>query len=80
VTKPIRINYGILCNSHPFLHAHLYPRFDWEPAELRARNPWVYPEEYFNNPEYQFSEAKYGKLKKDLQDALQDLMQKTYEV
>lgn len=80
VTQPIRINYGILCNQHPFLHAHLFPRFEWEPEVLRMQNPWAYPEEYYTNPEYQFSEEKHGTLKRDLYDALQDVMQKIDQV
>jgi diadenosine tetraphosphate (Ap4A) HIT family hydrolase len=31
-----RINYEILGNLDAFLHAHVRPRYDWEPAELRS--------------------------------------------
>lgn len=35
VTDAIRINYQILGNLDPFLHAHICPRYAWESDELR---------------------------------------------
>jgi len=37
VTGARRINYEILGNSEPALHAHLFPRYDDEPPELGRR-------------------------------------------
>jgi diadenosine tetraphosphate (Ap4A) HIT family hydrolase len=34
-TDAIRINYQILGNLDPTLHAHVCPRYAWEPEELR---------------------------------------------
>lgn len=42
VTGAARINYEILGNLEPALHAHLFPRYTDEPAELRARPIWFY--------------------------------------
>jgi len=42
VTGAARINYEILGNSEPALHAHLFPRYDTEPAEYRQRPVWFY--------------------------------------
>ena len=42
VTGAARINYEILGNSEPALHAHLFPRYADEPAELRQRPAWFY--------------------------------------
>ncbi len=42
VTGARRINYEILGNLEPALHAHLFPRYDSEPAELRTRPVWFY--------------------------------------
>lgn len=42
VTGASRINYEILGNSEPALHAHLFPRYDNEPPELRRRPAWFY--------------------------------------
>ena len=77
VCNPVRINYGILGNSHPHLHAHLFPRYDWEPAELRKRNVWRYPEEYWNK-EYAFDPAKHGDMRNRLIETLRDLMAQAY--
>jgi len=42
VTGAVRINYEILGNLEPALHAHLFPRYDSEPPDLRARPVWFY--------------------------------------
>ncbi|MEU4731682.1 diadenosine tetraphosphate hydrolase [Streptomyces sp. NPDC023588] len=40
-----RVNIEILGNTETYLHAHIWPRYDWEPAE-RVRLPvWLYGEE-----------------------------------
>ncbi|WP_274434221.1 HIT family protein [Alicyclobacillus sp. ALC3] len=33
VCSPRRLNYSIYGNSDEFLHAHVFPRYDWEPEE-----------------------------------------------
>lgn len=45
VTGAARINYAILGNSDPFLHAHIIPRYADEPDEYRLNSPWSYPSE-----------------------------------
>ena len=40
VTGAWRINYEILGNGEPALHAHLFPRYADEPAEERRRPVW----------------------------------------
>jgi diadenosine tetraphosphate (Ap4A) HIT family hydrolase len=42
VTGARRINYEILGNLEPALHAHIFPRFDTEPPELKTRPVWFY--------------------------------------
>jgi len=42
VTGAYRINYAIFGNSDPALHAHIIPRFSWEPEEQRKGPPWSY--------------------------------------
>jgi diadenosine tetraphosphate (Ap4A) HIT family hydrolase len=41
-TKAYRINYEILGNSEPELHAHIFPRFLNEPDEKRRMPVWFY--------------------------------------
>ena len=42
VTGAARMNYEILGNSTPALHAHLFPRYDHEPELLRTQPVWRY--------------------------------------
>jgi diadenosine tetraphosphate (Ap4A) HIT family hydrolase len=42
VTSAERINYEILGNSEPELHAHLFPRYADEPEDLRRGPAWFY--------------------------------------
>ncbi|MGW1952195.1 diadenosine tetraphosphate hydrolase [Streptomyces sp. NPDC001920] len=44
-----RVNLEILGNTDPFLHAHVWPRFDWEPAGLVGLPVWLYPREHFSD-------------------------------
>lgn len=39
-TGAARINYEILGNADPALHAHIIPRFDTEPDEYRRKPIW----------------------------------------
>ncbi|MGI5193421.1 diadenosine tetraphosphate hydrolase [Streptomyces sp. CA-288835] len=47
-----RVNLEILGNADPFLHAHVWPRFDWEPADLVRRPVWLYPRERWSEERY----------------------------
>ncbi|EGX56716.1 hypothetical protein SZN_26451 [Streptomyces zinciresistens K42] len=38
-----RVNLEILGNTDPYLHAHVWPRYDWEPPGLAGRPVWLYP-------------------------------------
>jgi len=49
VTGAYRINYAIMGNSDPFLHAHIIPRYMHEPDELRKGLPWSYPKEVIDS-------------------------------
>jgi diadenosine tetraphosphate (Ap4A) HIT family hydrolase len=42
VTGASRINYAILGNQEPALHAHVFPRYGEEPEKLRTSHPWAY--------------------------------------
>jgi diadenosine tetraphosphate (Ap4A) HIT family hydrolase len=45
VTGAYRINYAIMGNSDPALHAHIVPRYLTEPKPYRTNTPWSYPKE-----------------------------------
>lgn len=42
ITQAARINYEILGNLEPALHAHLFPRYADEPDELCTKPIWFY--------------------------------------
>ena len=42
VTGARRINYEILGNSEPALHAHVFPRYDDEPPDRQSMPVWFY--------------------------------------
>jgi len=66
VTGAVRINYEILGNSDPALHAHILPRFDAEPEEHRAGPAWFYPLEKMPR----FDPAHYAALMEKIRAAV----------
>ncbi|MGE5579270.1 MAG: HIT family protein [Bacillota bacterium] len=73
VCKLLRVNYEILGNTDPFLHAHVFPRYAWEEESRRKSPVWLYPQENWTLDEYQFSPEKHGDLKGRLTSALRDV-------
>ncbi|WP_438295399.1 diadenosine tetraphosphate hydrolase [Streptomyces sp. HUAS TT7] len=47
-----RVNLEILGNTDGFLHAHVWPRFDWEPADLVRVPVWLHPRENWRDERY----------------------------
>ncbi|MFF9868294.1 diadenosine tetraphosphate hydrolase [Streptomyces sp. NPDC013953] len=47
-----RVNLEILGNTDGFLHAHVWPRFTWEPAGLVGRPVWLYPRDRWSDERY----------------------------
>lgn len=48
-----RVNIEILGNTDPYLHAHIWPRYDWEPAD-RVRLPvWLYEGECWRGEQHE---------------------------
>jgi len=45
-----RVNIEILGNTDPYLHAHVWPRYEWEPPELVGRPVWLYPASNWSDP------------------------------
>ena len=45
-----RVNLEILGNTDPYLHAHVWPRYDWEPEHIVGRPVWLYPVEHWSDP------------------------------
>lgn len=75
VYQPRRVNYSIYGNADPFLHAHLFPRYGWEPAEYSGRPQWNYPYGQRHAPEHDFNEERHGEQRSRLAAKLLELMQ-----
>jgi diadenosine tetraphosphate (Ap4A) HIT family hydrolase len=66
ICTPLRINYAILGNVDPALHAHVIPRYVTEPPALRTAHPWAY--DWSAAP--LFDRATGGELAQDLRREL----------
>ena len=51
-----RVNIEILGNTDPFLHTHIWPRYEWEPEEIKSKPVWLYPSLSWRDPETALSE------------------------
>lgn len=78
VCKPRRVNYSILGNFDPYLHAHVFPRYDWESEEAKPYPVWRYSNEKWTQDEYQYKEQEHGQLKEELKRVLNALITKAY--
>ena len=50
-----RVNLEILGNTDAFLHAHVWPRYEWEPADLIGGPVWLYPRERWTDEHFALS-------------------------
>ena len=75
VCAPLRMNYEILGNFDHYLHAHVFPRYAWEPDERREHPVWLYSKPAEGGPRSPYSEETHGTLRRQLTDALLTLMQ-----
>jgi diadenosine tetraphosphate (Ap4A) HIT family hydrolase len=71
--RPRRMNYSIYGNTDAFLHAHLFPRYDWEPPERLAKPPFLYPPTNWTDPALAYDEARHGDLRHRIGEALSRL-------
>lgn len=45
-----RVNVEILGNADAFLHAHIWPRYEWEPTGIVTKPVWLYPPTHWSDP------------------------------
>ena len=62
-----RLNFEILGNTDEFLHAHVWPRYDWEPADRVKKPVWLYPPAFWSFPSPQL-----GPHQNELRAAISD--------
>jgi len=74
-----KLSYSIYGNQATFLHAHLFPRYEWEPEYHRKNPVWTYLESNWTEEKYQWNEEKHKELFNRLSDKLSKLMKKAYE-
>ncbi|MGV9659735.1 diadenosine tetraphosphate hydrolase [Streptomyces koyangensis] len=48
----LRVNLEILGNTDGFLHAHVWPRYAWEPADLVRLPVWLHPRDRWSDRRY----------------------------
>lgn len=72
-----RVNLEILGNTDAFLHAHVWPRFEWEPEELVTGPVWLYPEERWTSDEFALS-PRHDPLREAIAVALDQLPGTTF--
>ena len=68
-TDAYRINYEILGNESPVLHAHIFPRYLYEEELFRKGPVWLYGEQKFNS--VMFNRDKDKKLLNDIKCEIQ---------
>ena len=73
VVKPRRLNYEMLGNLEPALHAHVLPRFESEPEAYRTKAVWLYPPEIWEAPEQRFDAGRHGGLVAELRTVIAQL-------
>ncbi|MFI7415006.1 diadenosine tetraphosphate hydrolase [Streptomyces sp. NPDC049627] len=67
-----RVNLEILGNTDGFLHAHVWPRFEWEPADLVRMPVWLYPRDRWADEQFALG-PQHDPLRKAIGDELDRL-------
>ncbi len=75
-----RLNYEILGNGDTYVHAHIFPRYIWEPADHLALPVWLYDKATWEDPAYAYAAVKHGELKRDIEAALATLVARDAQV
>jgi diadenosine tetraphosphate (Ap4A) HIT family hydrolase len=69
-----RINYEVLGNSLDWLHAHIHPRYEWEPAARIGWPVWCYPQAEREAPEHAYDDRRHGPLRRAITAELERLI------
>lgn len=68
--NPIRVNYDILGNTDNYLHAHVFPRFEWEKEERRRMPVWLYDSSNWQKKETAYNPKKHDEIRNSILDYL----------
>jgi len=70
--SPLRINYDILGNTDKFLHAHVFPRYEWEKEERRKMPVWLYDQSNWFDKETAYSPEKHDSIRNAILNYLEE--------
>ncbi len=70
VTESKRINFAMYGNVDPFLHAHVWPRYEWEVPEYATLPPLSIPEEIRLHEDTVWDPAVHGNLQNQIRDMI----------
>lgn len=78
IYKPYKINYEILGNSDEFVHAHIFPRYEWEGEKVK-HSVRRYSKDKFTEESNQFINLdNTEEIKYNLRSKLDELKRKYY--
>lgn len=66
----VRVNYEILGNTDTYLHAHVFPRYAWESAELLSGPVWHYSRDHWTEARYQYDDTVHARLRSRITERL----------
>lgn len=75
VTECKRVNYAIYGNLDPFLHAHVWPRYDWEVPEYATYPPLLYPEEIRLHEDTLWDSKIHGEMQDQVRRTMMSLIE-----
>lgn len=70
VCRPRRVNYEMLGNLEPALHAHVIPRYEHERTDLRTKAIWLYPSDSWSDPAHAFDPQRHAELVRGIRNVL----------
>ncbi|HEY4399484.1 MAG TPA: hypothetical protein VGM95_03040 [Lactobacillaceae bacterium] len=63
---PVRLNYEILGNGDHFLHAHIFPRFNWEPEDMQIMPVWLYDISNWKDADKRYQPEKHDGIRQQI--------------
>lgn len=70
--QPLRVNYDILGNTDNYLHAHVFPRYEWENDEQKTKPVWLYSPTNWDSKETNYQPEKHDKVRGKISAYLDD--------
>jgi len=70
ICRPRRVNYAIYGNTAPVLHAHVVPRYAWEPADRITQPVWTYPVDKWRDVPLDYVATQHAPLRDRIRAAL----------